>query len=122
MAHEVWADYAGGAYSDSAFEYSFEADLYVASLLHSQVVDQFHHGFGSAGVDGIEVSFLQYMFDDLWHLVLLSIGSIVGGEEELEVLVLAFTEEPFLEQELARRSRTSDQCDISSSQMDEEGD
>ena len=122
MAHEIWADYAGGAYSDSTFEYSFKADLYVASLLHGQIVYQLHHGFRSAGVDGIEASFLQHVFDDFWHLVLLPIGSIIGGEEELEVVILAFPEQPFLEQELARRSRTGDQCDISSSQMDEERD
>src|SRR5260370_41690083 len=62
------------------------------------------------------------MFDDLWHLVLLPIRSIIGGEEELEVLVLAFLEQPFLEQEFARRPRTSYQCDVSSLKMDEEGD
>src|SRR5260370_35358322 len=62
------------------------------------------------------------MFDDLWHLVLLPIRSIIGGEEELEVLVLAFLEQPFLEQEFARRSRTSYQCDVSSLKMDEERD
>ena len=34
MAYQVWTDYAGSAYSDSALEHSFEADLYVASFLH----------------------------------------------------------------------------------------
>ena len=118
MAHQIWPDYAGGAYSDSALEYSFKANLYVASLLHRQIVDQFHHGFRPAGVDGIEAAFLQDVLDDFRDLVLFPIGSIIGGEEELEALVLAFLEQPILEQELARRSRTSDQCDISSSEMD----
>ncbi len=118
MAHEIWADYAGGADSDSTFEYSFKADLYVASFLHREIVNELHHGFRPACVDGVEATFLQNVLDDLRNLVLLPVGPIVGGEKELEVLVFAFLEEPFLEQELARRSRTSYQGHISSSKMD----
>ena len=100
MANQVWADYAGGAYSDSALEHSFEANLDVTLFLHRQIVDKFHHRFGSASVDRVEATLSQYVLDDPWYLVLLSVGPIVSREQELEVMVFAFLDEPILEQKL----------------------
>ena len=100
MAYKVWTDYAGSAYSDSALEHSFEAYLDVAFFLYRQIVDQFHHGFWTASVDSVEIAFSQHVLDDPWYLVLLSVGPVVSREQELEVMVLAFLDEPILEQKL----------------------
>ena len=98
MTDEIWPDDAGGAYPDSALEHPFEADLYVASVLHREIVDQFHHRLRSAGVNGIEATFFQYMFYDLGNLISLAVCSVVCCEEEFEVVVLALFDQPFFEQ------------------------
>ena len=69
-------------------------------FLHRQIVDQFHHRFWTASVDSVEVTISQHVLDDPWYLVLLSVGPVVSREQELEVMVLAFLDEPILEQKL----------------------
>ena len=81
MADQVWTDYACGAYSDSALEHSFEANLDMAFFLHRQIVDQFHHRFWTTSVDSVEVTFFQHVLDDPWYLILLSISPIVSRED-----------------------------------------
>ncbi len=119
---EIRAYNASSAYSHSALENSFKADLDVTSFLQSQVVDHFHHGLWPTSIDGVEIFLLKNMFRDLWNLVLLPVGSVVGGEYELEVVFFALPREPVLEEEFAGRSGTCNQGYFAAPKMNEERD
>src|SRR5689334_5263343 len=82
VTHEVWANNAGGAYSYSTLEDSFEADLNVASLLHGKIIDQLHHRLWSTRVDSVEVGAFQHVLNNPWNLVLFTVGTIVRREKE----------------------------------------
>jgi len=109
VTDKVGADYAGGAYSYSALEYSFQAYLDVATCFHCEVVDFLHHRLGAASVDRVEVPGPENSLGDLGDLVLLSVCSVVSREDEFELVFFAVSYQPVFEEELAGGSRPCDE-------------
>src|SRR6266702_6093082 len=109
VADQIGSDHAGGAYSDAALEHSFQAYLDVAAGFHCEVIDLLHHRLGAACVDRVEMSVPENGLGDLGDLVLLSIGPIVGCENEFELVFLTISHQPVFEEELAGCSRSCDE-------------
>src|SRR2546428_4363933 len=98
VTDQVGSDNAGSAYSDAALEHSFQAYLDVAASFHCKVIDLLHHRLGTTSVDRVKVSSSNYSLRHLRDLVLLSVGSIVGRENEFEMVFFAVCDQPVLEE------------------------
>src|SRR2546422_2939066 len=118
MADKVGSDYASRADSDTALEHSFQAYLDVAASFHCEVIDLLHHRLGATCIDGVEMSVLQNGLGDLRDLVLLPVCSIVGCENEFEMMFFAVGYQPVFEEELAGRPRSRDKSHVASAEMD----
>ncbi len=81
MTHKVGPDDACGAYSNSALEHAFEADLDMASLLHREIIDHFHHRLGPTRIDCVKLILSQNVFDDFRNSIPFPKRSIVGCEQ-----------------------------------------
>src|SRR5438477_12287949 len=108
MADKVGSDYASRAYSNATLEDPFQAYLDVAACFHCEVVDLLHHRLGPTGVDGVNASRSENGLSHLGDLVLLSIRSVVGCENEFEIVFFAVRNQPVFEQKLAGSSRSCD--------------
>src|SRR5438876_10631310 len=94
MADKVGSDYASRAYSNATLEDPFQAYLDVAACFHCEVVDLLHHRLGTTSVDGVKLSVSKNFFGDFGDLVLLSIGPVVGRENEFELVFFTVGYQP----------------------------
>src|SRR5947208_609392 len=99
MADKVGSYDAGSTYSDATLEHSFQAYLDVAAGFHCEVVDLLHHRLGATSVDGVEMSVLENGLGDLRDLVLFSVCSVVGCENEFELVFFTVGYQPVFEEE-----------------------
>src|SRR5437879_12618091 len=98
MTDQVGSYDAGSAYSDAALEHPFEAYLNVAAGFHCEVIDLLHHRLGATSVDRVKVPRSKNVLGDLGDLVLLSVGSVFGCEDEFEVVFFAVGYQPVFEE------------------------
>jgi hypothetical protein len=120
VADQVGSDYASRADSYATLEHSFQAYLDVAASFQCEVVDLLHHWLGTASVDGIKFPGPENGFGDFGDLVLLSVCSVVGGENEFELMFFAVGRQPVLEEKLAGCSRSCDEGDVSAAKVNQE--
>src|SRR5438094_14382 len=66
------------------------------------------------------MSVLQNGLGDLGDLVLLSVGSVVGCENEFEMVFFAVGYQPVFEEELVGGSGSRDQCDVAAAKVNKE--
>src|SRR3989442_12084561 len=119
MADKVGSDYASRADSHAALEHSFQAYLDVAASFQCEVIDLLHHRLGATCIDGVEMSVLQNGLGDLRDLVLLPVCSIVGCENEFEMVFFAVGYQPVFEEELAGGPRSRDKSHVASAEMNQ---
>ncbi len=117
VTDKVGSDYASGAYSYSALEHSFEAYLDVTAGFHCQVVDFLHHRFRTASVDSIKIPLPENGLGDFGDLVLLSVCSVVGGENEFELVFFAVGHQPVFEEKLAGGSSSCDEGHVAATKV-----
>src|SRR5207253_3327949 len=98
MTDQIGSYDAGSAYSDTTLEHPFQANLDVAARFHCEVIDLLHHRLGPTGVDGVKASRSENGLSHLGDLVLLSIRSVVGCENEFEIVFFAVRNQPVFEQ------------------------
>jgi len=117
MTDQVGSYDAGSAYSDAALEHPFQAYLDVAVGFHCEVVDLLHHRLGATSVDRVEMSVPENGLGDLGDLVLLPVRSVVGCENEFEIVFLAVRYQPVFEEELAGGPRSRDEGDVAATKV-----
>src|SRR2546428_11451157 len=101
MTDQIGPYDAGSAYSDATLEHPFQAYLDVATRFHCEVVDLLHHRLGATSVDGIKLSVSKNCFGDFRNLVLLSVRSVVGCENLLEMGFFTVGYQPVFEKGFA---------------------
>src|SRR5438445_12577451 len=89
MTDQIGSYNAGSAYSDAALEHPFKAYLDVAAGFHCEVIDLLHHRLGTTSVDSIKIPGPENGLGDFGNLVLLPVRSVVGCENEFEIVFLA---------------------------------
>src|SRR2546428_9243648 len=98
VTDQVGSDKAGSAYSHAALEHSFQAYLNVAASFHCKVIDLLHHRLGATSVDRVKASSSHFGLRHLRDLGLLSVGSVVGCENEFGMMFFAVCDQTVLEE------------------------
>src|SRR5439155_27139894 len=119
MTDQILSDDAGSAYSDTTLEHPFQANLDVAARFHCEVIDLLHHRLGTTSVDRVKMSVLQNGLGDLRDLIFLSVRSVVGCENEFEIVFFAVRYQPVFEEELAGGPRSRDKSHVASAEMNQ---